>query len=81
VAEQPLTLSELVSRVGNDVIFVQNLIENTKNVRQGKREVTVTFVTGSHLISPEAVLSPETAEYIGLVIWLPRKKVEEVRRG
>lgn len=75
---KPLPLSELVQQVGDDVIVVQNLIENIKNVRRGRRDVTVTFVTAPHLISLAAVVAPEEAEYVGLVIWLPRKRVEEV---
>ena len=74
---KPFPVSDLVRLVGDDHIFVQNLLENTKKVSRGRRDATVTFVTGPQFIKPEDALEPEKAEYIGLVLWLPQKRVRE----
>jgi hypothetical protein len=77
-----LSLSELIRRVGDDVVVLQNLIDNTTSVQlvKGGREAKVTFLTGPQFITPNAVIDFGAAEYVGLVIWLPREREEQVVR-
>lgn len=76
----PLGIIELLRRVGEDKVFVQNLIENTTNVRlKGRRETVVTFVTGPQFIQPAHMMDPTSAPYVGLMLWLPAPLVSAAR--
>lgn len=76
-----LSLTKLLTLVGDDKVFVQNLRENMTGcrLRTKGRESAVTFVTGSQFISPQEAISEEPPAYVGLVLWLPAGDIERAR--
>lgn len=65
-------IGELVSRIGDDKIAIQNLdVSATTLDYSAKKGTKITFLT-------EEPLTPTGTERIGIVLWLPRDKVKEV---
>lgn len=76
----PLGILELLRRVGEDKVFVQNLIQNITNVRlKGRLETAITFVTGQQFLQPAHVMEPSAAPYVALVLWMPAELVTAAR--
>jgi hypothetical protein len=69
-----MTLSNLIHAVGDGNVEFQNLDDVTTNVQATKGGVRVTF--GTHVISVTDFVSAAFSEKMGLVIWLPRDKVD-----
>jgi hypothetical protein len=69
-------LIELVTRVGEDNVKVQPMLESITNIRlrNRSRESVVTFVTGSDLLTP-ADLMNHSVRYRPLVLWIPEERV------
>jgi len=76
-----LTLSELVRRVGEDDVIVENLFESITKIHCGRRrtESTVTFLT--RMLKPDHLLGDTAPPYLPLVIYLPYEKALAVRRA
>lgn len=76
-----LGITELVTRVGDSNIALQNLVENLTNCRSrhGGRESEVSFVTNPNFIDPNRVAANEFS-HIGIVLWLPKAEVERAKR-
>lgn len=75
-----LSIVELLQRVGDDKVFVQNLTENMTGARKKKNgDVAVTFVTGDQYFGINERAFGEPVPYVGLVVWLPREDVERVK--
>jgi hypothetical protein len=76
---KPLGLIELITRIGEDSILIQNLVESATNFQaRGKRGVdtAITFLTDR--MTPDEVFS-KNPRYIALVLWLPAEKVTAAR--
>lgn len=69
----PLGISELVAKIGDADIELQNL--DTCGISldyHHKKGTTITFGTSMNISAPEGT------EKLGLVIWLDRKRVAEI---
>lgn len=70
-------MSELVLAIGDDSINFQNLDRDVETINKTKRGMKIVFYTGeideTDLLS---MISGEKSKKIGLVLWLPRDKVE-----
>lgn len=76
---RPFGLIEFVTRVGEDNVRVQPLVESVTNIRRRKpSDSVVTFVTSQEFLNPNDFLA-ERQRYIGLVLWIPRELVEQAR--
>lgn len=64
---------ELLQRVGEESIMLQNLVDVCSGARQSNGAVEVSFYTDQ--TSAAAVTGITKGDKIGLVIWLPRDKV------
>lgn len=75
-----LDIIDLLQEVGIEKVFVQNVLENMTNAQARKGgETAITFVTGSHIFSPNDAISDP--RYVGLVVWMPAEDVKRVRAG
>lgn len=75
-----MTMTELLERVGNDHIKFQNLLESMENIQTRKDgSVAVTFLTSVNNITPNDV-ALGTGKHVGLVLWLPRERVDEAMK-
>ena len=76
----PLGIIELLTRIGEDNIRLQNLMESATNFqgrgKRGARACAVTFLTDQ--ITPSEVLQ-EHPQHVGLVLWLPTALVEKAK--
>ena len=72
-----LALSELCRRVGDEYIKIQNLGESLAGARSHKNGVTeVSFFTQE--VSPATFVGGDE-KVIGLILWLPRDRVEKAQ--
>ena len=72
----PLGIIELLTRIGEEHVFVQNVVENMTNITTDKRGVSkVTFVTPK-LTAGEVMGEPQ---HVGLVLWLPADLVKKAQ--
>lgn len=70
-----MKLSELISEIGDENVKVQMLQDSLiGNQSQGKGHIKITFATSE--LSLIELVDPNSP-HIGMVIWLPRKKVDE----
>lgn len=75
--DKPLGIIELLTRIGEDNVRLQNLMESATNFTRRKRGFTaVTFLTRE--IDPNEVFHSNPRQ-VGLVIWLPSERVDAVR--
>lgn len=75
--QTPLGISELVSKIGDENITVQNLASNLSEVKNGKKDSRLTFFTSPEMgrqIAKEAA-GIESSTHIGLILWIPRDKL------
>lgn len=74
----PLGIIELLTRIGEDNIRLQNLVESATNFQSRKRGATaITFLTNQ--MNPDEVFR-NTPRHVGLVLWLPAELVEKARK-
>lgn len=66
---------ELLRRVGEDNVRVQNILEGDVDVTAVKGGTRVTFYTDSANLTPGAVLRGRPP-MVGLVVWMPRALVD-----
>lgn len=65
-----MDLSDLILAIGDDNVGIQNLDQCATTLNySARRGTTITFGT-------DQVLTPNGTERLGMVIWLPRAKVE-----
>lgn len=65
-------IGELVTKVGDGAIKIQNLDVSATNLDYSKKKgTTITFCT-------EMPITPDGTEALGLVLWLPRDRVKEI---
>jgi hypothetical protein len=76
--EKKLGIIELLTRIGEENVCLQNLVESATNFQARKRGHTaITFLT-NQMTPTEIVHGPP--KMVGLVLWLPAALVEKGRR-
>lgn len=77
---RPMGLIELLTRVGEDNVRVQPMLDSVTNIRLTKRDrdSVVTFVTGSHLLNPNDLLA-EKVRHIPLILWISSELADKAR--
>jgi hypothetical protein len=70
-----MKMSELILAVGDDNVKFQNLFESLNNASTNKKGVTkISFSTNA--LTTNDLMDLNRAKLVGLVLWLPRDKVE-----
>ena len=67
-------MSELILAVGDDNVVFQNLDRDAHTIDKTKHGTKITFY--SDAIQAEELLGDSKSKKIGLVVWLPRDRVE-----
>jgi hypothetical protein len=67
-------MSELILAVGDENVVFQNLLNDAQTVEKTKHGTKITFYTDS--IHAEELLNGGATKKIGLVLWLPRDRVD-----
>ena len=76
--DKKLGIIELLTRIGEENVRLQNLLESATNFQARKQGTTaITFLT-NQMHTTEVVHGPP--KMMGLVLWLPADLVEKARR-
>jgi hypothetical protein len=70
-----MKMSELILAIGDDKVIFQNLDRDAQTIDKTKHGTKISFYTDA--IQAEELLGGGKSEKLGLVLWLPRKLVEE----
>lgn len=70
-----MKMSELILAVGDENVVMQNLLNDAQSVEKNKHGTKIVFYTDA--IDPVEMLGGKQTRKIGLVLWLPRDKVNE----
>jgi hypothetical protein len=70
-----MKMSELILAVGDESVIFQNLDRDAHQIDKTKDGTKITFYTNA--VQAEELLFEQKPKKIGLVLWLPRNKVEE----
>ena len=70
-----MKMSELILAVGDDNVVFQNLLNDAQSIDKTKHGTKITFYTDA--IQAEELLGGGKTKKIGLVVWLPRERVDE----
>jgi hypothetical protein len=74
-----MKLSELICAVGDENIAIQNLLNDAHSIDKTKHGTKIVFYTDA--IQAGELLGGGKTEKIGLVVWLPRARVEAAEGG
>jgi len=69
-----MKMSDLILAVGDDNVKFQNLMNDAQNVSLSKGATRISFLTDA--VTPGDFMPGVKGGNMGLVIWLPRDKVE-----
>lgn len=69
-----MKMSELILAVGDDNVVFQNLFNDAITVDKTKKGTKITFYTDA--VQAEELLFGGQTKKLGLVLWLPRDRVE-----
>ena len=69
-----MKMSELILAVGDDHVQFQNLLNDAQSIDKTKHGTKITFYTGA--IQAEELLDGGTPKMMGLVLWLPKERVD-----
>jgi hypothetical protein len=69
-----MKMSELILAVGDENVTVQNLLNDADSVEKTKVGTRIVFYTDA--IQAEELLGGGQTKKIGLVVWLPRDRVD-----
>lgn len=69
-----MKMSELILAVGDENLSFQNLLNDARSIDKTKDGTRITFYTNA--ISAEELLGGGNTKNIGLVLWLPRDRVD-----
>lgn len=69
-----MKMSELLLAVGDDNVRFQNLLNDAHSIEKNKRGTKITFYTDA--IQAEEWLGGGRPKNIGLVVWLPKDRVD-----
>jgi len=74
---RPMGIIELLTRIGEDNVRMQNLVESATNFQARKHgDTAVTFLT-SEITTSE--VASGSARHVGLVLWLPTERVKQAQ--
>lgn len=71
-----MKMSELILAVGDENVKFQNLLNDAHTIDKTKHGTKITFYTDA--IQAEELLSEKWPKMMGLVLWLPKDKVDAV---
>jgi hypothetical protein len=71
-----MKMSELIATVGDENVRFQNLDQDAHAINKTKHGTKIEFYTGA--IQAEELLGGGKTKNIGLVVWLPRDRVDAV---
>lgn len=69
-----MKMSDLILAVGDDNVVFQNLLNDAHAIDKTKQGTKITFYTDA--IQAEEMLCGGKTKKIGLVLWLPRDRVD-----
>jgi hypothetical protein len=69
-----MKLSELILAVGDEHVIFQNLLNDAQSIDKTKHGTKITFYTGA--IQAEELLDGGVPKNTGLVLWLPKDRVD-----
>jgi len=69
-----MKMSELILAVGDENVVFQNLLNDAHSIDKTKHGTKITFYTDA--IQAEELLGGGQTKKIGLVVWLPRDRVD-----
>lgn len=69
-----MKMSELILAVGDENITIQNLLNDAQSIDKTKHGTKITFYTDA--IQAEELLGDGKTKKVGLVLWLPRDRVD-----
>lgn len=69
-----MKMSELILAVGDENVKFQNLLNDAHTIDKTKHGTKITFYTDG--VRAEELLGGGTPKNIGLVLWLPKDKVD-----
>jgi hypothetical protein len=69
-----MKMSELILAVGDENVQFQNLLNDARSIDKTKDGTKITFYTNA--IHAEELLNGGKTKNIGLVLWLPRDRVD-----
>ena len=69
-----MKMSELILAVGDDHVVFQNLDRDAHTINKTKHGTKIAFYTDA--IQAEELLGDGKSKKIGLVVWLPRDRVD-----
>jgi hypothetical protein len=69
-----MKMSELILAVGDENVVFQNLLNDAQSIDKTKHGTKITFYTDA--IHAEELLFGGKTKKMGLVLWLPRDRVE-----
>lgn len=70
-----MKMSELILAVGDENVIFQNLSNDAHSVDKTKHGTKITFYTNA-IQAEELLLGDGKTKKLGLVLWLPRDRVE-----
>ena len=77
-----LGIIELLTRIGEDHVHLQNLFENATNFavrgKRGRQHTEITFTTSLESVTPTEIFQGKQRN-VGLVLWLPADRVQTAR--
>lgn len=73
-----MKLSEIILKIGDDNVTFQNLGNDLDSVSLTRRGVKVSFFTDPENINPNDLLATKKSNKIGLIVWLPRDRVDAI---
>jgi len=71
-----MKMSELILAVGDENVIFQNLLNDTQSIYKTKHGTKITFYTGA--IQAEELMDGGKPKNMGLVLWLPKSRVDAV---
>jgi hypothetical protein len=71
-----MKMSELILAVGDENVMFQNLLHDVHSIHKTQHGTKITFYTDA--IRAEELLNGGKTKMMGLVVWLPRDRVEEI---
>ena len=70
-----MKMSELILAVGDDNVVFQNLLNDAQSIDKTKHGTKITFYTDA-IQAEELMFGDKKTKKMGLVLWLPRDRVE-----
>ncbi len=75
-----MTISEVLSEIGDEHLCYQNLTQDLSNVSNGKKDSKITFRTdkGKGFDLANAVAMGGTPKFTAWIVWIPTDKLKAV---